>query len=432
MKKLITFLAIFLVLGIMPVTLLAQDASGPSADSYQIVGLSKIDGKYYASSNDTLYIWAKYETIEIPLANGENVKETIRIREIKVKFDSNPWEVYSGNTLRQNFQLENVNDPDKTLNGAATGTFTIAEEGPHTIFCQATDELGNEGPEVRVEVIIDNTAPFIDFRVENDELADPEEDYTLGYRNENGWFVGPNNKIFVYAYDLRAGVEKIEYFDIGTGEWVAIDPVNPTPIVLDTTNWSEGWNLIRARANDRVDNQTSEFALQVFLDVTGPEVWTRPVYGRLDDSAEDQDYPTFVTGVSNEFHVLASDDGSGLKAKSIFISERFAEHKDSNVLTEENMKSLDTDMWNNYSRPIKFFMTGNYYIYGRAVDNVGNPSYVVLIHIYTTTNPPTPSVRSGRADTGEVKEDVYTTTAPSGEEDAEDDEDNDDYDDDTN
>jgi hypothetical protein len=443
MRKLAYLLILFLTMGILPTIVMSQ---ATEVFETTIQGLYQgVDGKFYASSRDTLYVFAKYRSIVIKKADGKEKEQIIRVREIKVKVDDGEWEAYTGNSLRGDFELK-ASDGSKSKLGAATGTFSIADEGTHTIYCFATDELGNIGPEVRVEVIIDNTCPDIDYEIQNDETVTEEADFVPAHQTENGYYVCENNKIFIYGYDLRSGIKKIEdntktvgieYFNNPDNKWVVLeydDPATgyaPKPISISKTGWSEGWNLIRCKATDNVENKTNEHAIKVFLDTTPPEITIRPVYGHL-ATAEEGSYPSIVTGVDNEFHIMASDDGSGLRNLKIFISDRNNEIK-----TIDDLKALDEEDWDLYSKPIKFFMTGDYYIYGRAVDNVGNPQYSILLHARVSVKPPTPEVRSGKADSGKTT--TGTTTAPTTTEDDEDedeedvddeDEDDDDEDDD--
>jgi len=337
------------------------------------------DNKYYISSRQRLWIQSK----DKPDGGAAGVQK------IEVKIDNGEYHEYYGNK---------------------TGMFSIEKEGPHTIVFRATDRLNNvEQPKV-FEVVVDNTAPWIE--VEYQTKAPFK--YCV---KSNVVYVPVDHQILVRAFDVGAGVQKVEVSQSGDAyqEVKSGDPIKAS---------KSGWNVLRIKATDNVMNESSEYILNVFVDDIAPTIKITPKYALISESGEVVDSgstsasksvdtkPAVVkpadTKPADTKPATAPDTKAAPAGEDIPIEEigqvssrekgllpgqsdkggnRYSGVDNTYSITAYDKESgialieirLDgSDKWDIYRKPIQFFTQGRHTIEVRATDCVGNQSTATL------------------------------------------------------
>ena len=127
----------------------------------------------------------------------------------------------------------------------------INEEGEHTGYAYAVDNVGNRSATYRIRGMVDNTPPSV--------RIIPQTPLTVvqGDRYSN-----PSNQFLVNATDAISGVQTVEV-SINRQEFVAYTG----PITFQES----GFKSIRARATDRLGNTSTIAELTFYIDQTSPE-----------------------------------------------------------------------------------------------------------------------------------------------------------------
>jgi hypothetical protein len=133
----------------------------------------------------------------------------------------------------------------------------IDEQGEHTGYAYVVDNVGNRSATYRVTGYVDSTPPSVEI-VPADPLTS-----TRGER-----YSRPGNRFSVRAVDELSGVESVE-ISINRGEFV--------PYTGPVTINERGYQLIRARATDRLGNTSPVRELGFFIDPASPEPQIRAI-----------------------------------------------------------------------------------------------------------------------------------------------------------
>lgn len=126
----------------------------------------------------------------------------------------------------------------------------INEEGEHTVWAYAVDNVGNRSPTISVRGFVDNTPPTVRI-VPMDQLT-----VVRGDR-----YSRPGNRFVVQASDELSGVERIEV-SVNRQEFVSYTG----PIAFRRP----GFNSLRARAVDRVGNVSPITELSFYVEAAAP------------------------------------------------------------------------------------------------------------------------------------------------------------------
>jgi hypothetical protein len=422
-------------------------AGSASADT-GIRGLEIISGKLYASSSYRLYAVAE--------------QTALPIRSIEIKIDDGNWTVYAGSQLVDWCEGANCpadpNAPAADPNapaappaaapaaGATTrkgmktrGTFSVAQEGMHTLTSRATDILGNRSRERREIVFIDNTGPesmlnayyFADATYDLNNLAADNLDAELvdnaepAFQRNGSDYVGERYALHLEAFDLRSGVRTIQY-RFGTGdadEWVTVKRKVQTPQVerdpcVETANAATeveygedlltmfyalikstdpkkmvaGWNVLEVRLQDMVYNCSDVMAFPIYYDTYKPVPSITPevAFPVIEGTVQP------IATVDNKFLVTATDAGSGIGKVQIHLeSAETQADLDSTVAPEyaPGPDGTDPEGWHEYIRPIDFVEAGYHRIWVRVIDNVGNVCEPFKYDVQVVINPPDTEIR---------------------------------------
>jgi len=334
------------------------------------------DNKYYISSRQRLWIQSK----DKPDGGA------VGVQKIEVKIDNGEYHEYYG---------------------SKTGMFSIEKEGPHTIVFRATDRLNNvEQPKV-FEVVVDNTAPWIEVEYQT------KAPYKYCVKS-NVVYVPVDHQILVRAFDVGAGVQKIEVSQNGDAyqEVKSGDPIKAT---------KSGWNVLRIKATDNVMNESTEYILNVFVDDIAPTIKITPKYALISESGEvvsdnsttttkstDTKSTTPATTTTKPATTTAPDTKASPAGEDLPLEEigqvssrekgllpgqsdkggnRYSGVDNTYSVTAYDKESgialieirLDgSDKWDIYRQPIQFFTQGRHTIEVRATDCVGNQSTATL------------------------------------------------------
>jgi len=256
----------------------------------------------------------------------------------------------------------------KIDNGAPmtyANSFSLPQEGFHTIRYYGIDKFGNQEPDKSYSIFVDNTGPVIVV--------------TAGTALKKVGDKLYNTKGMLYSInvnDALSGVNKVEYTTNGIDfkEYVA-------PFALPTT----GEITLKVKAIDNVNNPTDQFAfrgvdesgnefeikeatVKLYTDETGPVVEIKP------DKEIKQIDSKNVAASDVKYTVMATDAGSGvatifyrLDGKGDFIP---------------------------YKGEIQFLTNGKHQIDARAIDKVGNMSDIVSLPLYVDILPPHSSIEA--------------------------------------
>ncbi|MBU1754604.1 hypothetical protein KKG56_12295, partial [bacterium] len=130
---------------------------------------------------------------------------------------------------------------------------TMADDGNHTIFVRATDEVGNfVDSELRV-ITVDNTPP----------------DSVVITSPVSGAMVSGTITIEAVGADA-IGVARVEFYRNGTGTSFGSSTSSPWVLNVSTTGWAEGTNTLYARCIDRAGNSIDSTGVEVIIDTAGP------------------------------------------------------------------------------------------------------------------------------------------------------------------
>jgi len=351
------------------------------------------DNKYYISSRQRLWIQSK----------DQPSGAAVGVQKIEVKIDNGEYHEYYGNK---------------------TGMFSIEKEGPHTIVFRATDRLNNvEQPKV-FEVVVDNTAPWVEVEYQT------KAPYKYCVKS-NVVYVPTDHQIMVRAFDVGAGVQSIEVSQNGEAyqEVKSGDPIKAT---------KSGWNVLRIKSTDNVLNESSEYILNVFVDDVAPTIQITPKYALIgengevvaDDSSSKSGKTAEVTATKpatttkpadtkpattapdtktapatddiplEEIGQVTNQERSLLPGQSDKGGNRYSGVDNSYSITAYDKESgialieirLDgSDKWDIYRKPIQFFTQGRHTIEVRATDCVGNQSTKTL-EVLVDNLPPDSSI----------------------------------------
>lgn len=127
----------------------------------------------------------------------------------------------------------------------------IHGEGKHTAQAFGVDNVGNKTLVYSAEGYVDNTAPRV-------EITPKQNFVTL--QGEN--FTNRDNMFSVSAYDNISGVKEV-FISIDGGDYFTfVEPVK--------VQW-EGKHIIKAKAVDYLDNESSPIELSFYVDVKIPK-----------------------------------------------------------------------------------------------------------------------------------------------------------------
>ncbi|MCB1147590.1 MAG: hypothetical protein KDK41_02365 [Leptospiraceae bacterium] len=225
--------------------------------------------------------------------------------------------------------------------------FPIEQEGLHRIVYRGVDRAGNREAEQVYPVTIDNTPPTVSTST-NKALV---ERFSKVY-------AGPDTALELRAVDALSGVKKIDY-SVNNGGFQTYGG----PIAL-TAN---GEQVIKFKATDNLNNESSEKTFVVEIDATSPVVAITPSQRMILFDGKRYALRNTV------FTVTATDNQSGIDRIMIKVDGE-AEFR-------------------NYSQPINLPVEGEHVIEAKAIDRAGNESQIVKIDFITDDNPPRTTIR---------------------------------------
>ena len=236
--------------------------------------------------------------------------------------------------------------------------FELRDEGRTTIEYYSIDKIGNREQRKTYVVTVDNTAPVS--RVRTDKPL---------YEADGKYYVSNSHLFSITSTDNLSGVGRIEYTTDGQNYQEYVRTFN----VPEATN-----SVLRVRSTDNVVNVTDTFIfvntannteiettgleLAMIVDNTAPEVTITP-----DRPMEFRDGRNIVYE-NFRYTIEATDDSSGVAR----IFYRL-----------DNAKA-----WEPYERPVELSIYGEHRIEAMAVDNVGNASIPVALHVFVDIVPP--------------------------------------------
>jgi len=277
----------------------------------------KSDSINYVGNDWKLCVYAHFEA-----------KSQFDIAKIDLQIDKDPIISYD------NVQLKDYKD------GKITPSFIIATEGLHYLKCNAYDTFGNKSLTSRVRIYVDATAPYLNFKIYNiygKKKLPP-------FKNEKGLFVSKKNEVEFEIIDNISKKFEVFFSDNisdSTADFKIKEDYNKTFSLVN-----EKWNVIRAYAKDQVGNTSKESLERVYVDDKAPIVTIQSSY-----VAPILDEKNRVSAVDNLFTINVTDEGSGINKIYFRVND---------------------SKWALYSNPIMFSEPGDYKIYVRAFDNVGN------------------------------------------------------------
>lgn len=135
----------------------------------------------------------------------------------------------------------------------------VTEEGDHTGYAYAVDNVGNRSRTFSIRASVDNTAPVVRI-VPRQRLTTVQGDR----------YTSSANEFVVSARDAVAGVETIE---------VSVDRQEFVTYTGPISFSSSGLHSIRARAVDRLGNTSAIEELSFFVDVDVPQPQIEAIIG---------------------------------------------------------------------------------------------------------------------------------------------------------
>ena len=238
----------------------------------------------------------------------------------------------------------------------ADGTFTVSEEGIHTVRIR-----NYENDTVRTFVVKIDKYP-----VDGVRIMDPQD----GTYDKDNWF---NKKQVVHATftrNDRTGIrEWLEYYDPSTASWEKGDSV-----ILD----HEGTHTVRFRGNDELNRPTAEQTAIVNIDMTAPTDMKINIEKSKGKEFINYFFPnTYDETVEVTIHVNGDISGN---------------RKIQYQLVNEEAGESYTPLfgWQTYENPFTISDGFKGKIYARAIDNAGNQTINTVTEdgIIVDTNTP--------------------------------------------
>ncbi len=128
---------------------------------------------------------------------------------------------------------------------------TQSADGEHVLQALAYDEAGNMGQSDPVTVTVDNTAPSTAILAPSD-----------------GEVVSETTPVSADAYDATTGVQEVRFYV--DGEWKATRTAAPYVWNWDTTQHSQGWHSVVAKAFDAAGNEDSSVVVVNVQNASAP------------------------------------------------------------------------------------------------------------------------------------------------------------------
>ncbi|MDR3237579.1 MAG: hypothetical protein LBT84_03665 [Spirochaetia bacterium] len=248
-----------------------------------------------------------------------------------------------------------------TSNGEVeySAPFELHDEGKTTVEYYSVDKIGNKEQKKQYGVTVDNTAPTS--KVKTDKPI---------YEADGKYYVSPNHLFSVNTADTSSGVGKVEYATDGqnyqeyTKAFNIADTSEATLKIRSTDNVlnvTDNFFFINSKEKTEVELAGSTIALTI--DNTAPEIAIIP-----DKEIESRDGKNIVLE-DYKYTISATDEGSGL-AKIFYRLDK-------------------AEAWEPYVKPIELSIYGEHRIEAMAVDNVGNTSVPISLHVFVDVVPPT-------------------------------------------
>ena len=260
--------------------------------------------------------------------------------------------------------------PDKSyynvrIANAATGDteyaapFEIHDEGKASIEYYSIDKIGNREQRKQYGVTIDNTAPIS--RIKADRPI---------YEADGKYYISNAHLFSINSEDSASGVGVIQYSTDGSSyqEYVRAFNINETGVatlkirsadnVLNTTDNFYFLNSTATTKEQEIDSAT----LILTIDNMPPMVEIVP-----DKAMEARDGRNIVLE-DFRYTITANDAESGL-ARIFYRLDK-------------------AEAWEPYVKPVELSIYGEHRIEAMAVDNVGNASIPVALHVFVDIVPP--------------------------------------------
>lgn len=229
-----------------------------------------------------------------------------------------------------------------SVNGTVLGKYRtpiiLLQEGKNIISWLVEDFVGNKKL-YTTELIVDGTGPIVSYVINGPKAIRGADIY-----------ISTNTQIAFEAVDNLSGVGKI-LTKVGDGEWAEYN--NPLQLA------QEGPVKVTYKGVDKVENESEEKALWVYVDATPPSV---NIQVKAVKTPDDQ---LFVNQES-QFTIIAEDGESGVK---------------------DVLYAIDDGEYKPYAGPFKL-SAGKHVIKVKATDCVGNEKTIDL-EVNVDITPPT-------------------------------------------
>jgi M6 family metalloprotease-like protein len=260
------------------------------------------------------------------------------VDKIWYKIDSGNWDIYTGN-------------------------FVVAGEGPHTIYFNATDILGQDETPQTLDIYVDDTHP--------------DTDYVLGNPNygSSPIYINSTTTISLAATDgLGSGVSFTKYRVDGSG-WITYTAELKFP--------NAGSYTFDFYSSDHLGNEESFDTLNLIVDKQAPS-------SQIDIG--EPEFPTFPPFINSSTPItLTSSDGTGSGVNY-------------------TLYRIDLGSWNVYNGPFMIPSEGPHTIYYNATDNLGQQEDLNQYSVRVDNSPPETSIIIGDPQYGSSPTTVHTQT----------------------
>ncbi len=291
-------------------------------------------------------------------------------------------EVTINNTFNnQNINFINKNNSSNTINNNIYNTILDTDNNINEFDSELNSDFYNNLQFLEYEtnddtlsdvwIIEDNKLPelyymdeinLIDVRISNNSWNDYHIPSDIKYYNKD-ITVAVTSSSYVYTID------KVEYY-------IKNDNVSLTLEELETLAWNEyenainlseeGSYIIYVKITDYAGKVRYINTDTIIIDKTAPVVSM---------NFKEENWNTFRKDVNeifveenSAFIVNATDEASGIKENSYYVTDE--------IITEEDLSKLNDANWTSYNDEFNILPVGNNVVYTRSIDYSGNISYL--------------------------------------------------------
>jgi outer membrane protein OmpA-like peptidoglycan-associated protein len=217
-------------------------------------------------------------------------------------------------------------------------------EGSYRLVYRSVDAVGNIEPNNELGIIVDDTPPSINVRIEGPIQKNPDQTYLSG-----------QSKLILEAEDSSVGLNQI---------YVSINEQGFKPYTgpIELTNVPPNLK-VHYSADDLLDNLVEPKLYNARIDVVGPRLSINPSSPLIPGEND-----TFFTRGDTRIKVEPSDEESGPAEVYIKI---------------DNARDYSI-----YYEPIKFYRQGPHQLSILPYDKVGNPGQEIVMNIIIDESPP--------------------------------------------